>query len=338
MKVRDLGEFGLIERLTQAVTAGQEGRERGGTPSLALRVDMGDDTAAWECGQLSELATTDTVVEGVHFTRASTSWQDVGWKIMAANVSDIAAMGGLPLYALVTLGLPPDTEVADVDALYQGMLELGNLYGMRIVGGDVVRSPVVFVTVALTGVTDKTPLLRSAARPGDLVAVIGYLGSSAGGLELLTQGTTSAGVQDSAAQYLTQAHRRPRPAVEQGRALAAAGVLAAMDISDGLVDDLGKLCQASGMAAQVRAHQLPIHPHLKEAFPQRHLELALQGGEDYTLLFATPAAMMKRVLEQLPAPVATVGEIVQGQPGKVSVVDASGEELISLTRGWDHLR
>ena len=199
MNVRDLGEFGVIKLLTQMV-ADETKRPDSATPNdFVLLVDAGDDTAAWSCGQGTELCTTDTVVEGVHFTRATTPWRDLGWKTMAANVSDIAAMGGLPLYALITLGLPPDTEMEDLCSLYQGMIELGNRYGVAIVGGDMVRSPVVFVTVGLTGVCDGAPMLRSTAQRGDLVAVTGCLGSSAGGLEIMLKGLP---VQGESAEYL----------------------------------------------------------------------------------------------------------------------------------------
>lgn len=333
MKVRDLGEFGVIQRLRE--TIGQ--RPRGGDDAFdyELTVGVGDDATAWRGGQVTELATTDTMVEEVHFTRVTTPWYDLGWKVMAANVSDIAAMGGLPLYALITLGLPSDTEVRDVDRLYDGMLDMAEEYGFSVVGGDVVRSPVVFVTVALTGATEGDPLLRSGARAGHQVAVAGYLGSSAGGLKLMLQGKE---VDPEAAERLKQAHRRPRPCIHQGRVLAEEGAKAAIDVSDGLVADLSKLCQESNVSARIKGRQAPVDPLLKRAFSKEYLDLALGGGEDYALIFTAPQETMKRVLLHLPPPVAVVGDILEGSPGKVTVVDASGRDVTPAHRGWDHYR
>ena len=336
MKVKELGEFGVIKRLTEMVTRERRGPDNASRHNFRLLVDAGDDTAAWSCGQATELSTTDTAVEGVHFTRATIPWYDLGWKIMAANVSDVAAMGGLPLYALITLGLPPDTEMEDLESLYRGMIALGNEHGVAIVGGDVVRSPVVFVTVGLTGVCEGEPMLRSTARKGDLVAVTGYLGSSAGGLEIMLKGLP---IDGEAAEYLKTAHRRPEPCISQGRVLYQQGVRTAMDISDGLVDDLSKLCQASGVAARLESDKIPINPMLQEAFPHKYTDMALGGGEDYQLIFTASGELMERVLPLLPPPAAAVGEITRGEVGQVTVVDSkTGERLMTPQSGWDHFR
>ena len=334
MLIKDLGEFGVIDVLNRMVVEGRGEAVDDKPCGVELLVDTGDDTAAWRAvGEKTELFTTDTVVEGVHFTRETTPWRDLGWKSLASNISDIAAMGGQPACALVTLGLPPETAVSDLKELYRGMLEIGNRYGVSIVGGDMVRSPVVFITVALTGVTQYPPMLRSSAQPGDLVAVTGCLGSSAGGLKLMLEDRAT---PPEAAGYLKKAHRRPVPDVEAGQVLVRAGVNTAMDISDGLVDDLGKLCLASGVSAQVRADQVPLHPLLCETFPDEGLDLALNGGEDYKLLFAASPDLMAEVREVLPGAITTVGEITAGNPGRVTVVDASGTECSASRRGWDH--
>ncbi len=333
MQIRDLGEFGLIERLNEMVTRGRSGRDNGADHGFRLMVDTGDDTAAWAAAPATELFTTDTVVEGIHFTRETTPWHDLGWKSLASNISDIAAMGGLPLYALITLGLPPETEVADIEGLYRGMLEIGEEYGVAIVGGDMVRSPVAFITVALTGVLNGPPMVRTSARAGDQVAVTGYVGSSGGGLKLMLEGLTST---TGSAGFLREAHRRPRPAVAEGQMLSKAGVLTAMDVSDGLADDLSKLCLASGVAARIYANRVPIHPALQEVFPEDCLDLALYGGEDYLLVFTAPPKIMQVVVADLPEGAAVLGEICEGRPGDITLVRHEGAETAIGRAGWDH--
>ena len=333
MQVKDLGEFGVIDLLNGMVT-GQRARPRNAAPpQFPLLVDTGDDTAAWRAGNATELFTTDTVVEGAHFTRQTIPWRDLGWKSLAANISDIASMGGVPSYALVTLGLPPETLVEDLQELYLGMLEIANRYGVAIVGGDMVRSPVAFVTVALTGTLQGNPMLRTTAKPGDLVAVTGCLGSPAGGLKILLDGDPAS---PQAAKVLIGAHRRPVPEVEVGQTLLRLGVTTAMDISDGLVDDLGKLCRASGVSAQINANRVPVHPLLQETFPGQCLDMALNGGEDYKLLFAASPAQVQAVQAELPDTVWVVGQITSGTPGKVTILDSNGAESAAGRRGWDH--
>ena len=336
MKVKEIGEFGVISLLTEIVTRERKASDNASRHGFKLLVDVGDDTAAWQTSQGTELFTTDTAVEGVHFTKATTPWRDLGWKIMAANVSDIAAMGGLPLYAIVTLGLPPDTDTDDLESLYKGMVELGNSYGTAIVGGDIVRSPIVFVTVGLTGVCEGTPMQRSTAKPGELVAATGYLGSSAGGLAIMLEELATTG---EAVEYLKTAHRRPEPCVSQGQTLSRHSVRTAMDISDGLIDDLSKLCQASQVAARINADKIPIHSMLKDAYPQKYLELALGGGEDYQLIFTAPADIMAAALSELPPPACVIGEISEGESGQVTVVDSKADTVLtSSTKGWDHFK
>jgi len=342
MQIQEMGEFGVIDLLTRMVVQQRSGPNHGADLSFKLTVDNGDDTAAWQTGTATELFTTDTVVEGVHFTRETTPWRDLGWKCIASNVSDIAAMGGLPMYALVTLGLPPDTEVNDLEQLYQGMLEISNEHGVAIVGGDMVRSPVVFITIGLTGIHAGQPMLRSTARAGDQVAVTGYLGGSGGGLRLMLgaghDSNLSDQVSEEAAEYLRGCHRRPRPALAEGRILSASGVVTAMDVSDGLGDDLSKLCRSSGLSARIHAGQVPVHPLLKQAYPDDYLDLALAGGEDYLLLFTAPAEVMALVMAQLSQGAAVVGELLPGEPGRVSVLDVDGSERPASAAGWDHFR
>jgi len=340
MQIKDLGEFGVIDLLTRIVTDRRTGAGNAQSFSFNLTVDNGDDTAAWSpgpspsgTGRINELFTTDTMVEGVHFTRETTPWLDLGWKSIASNISDVASMGGLPSYALVTLGLPPETEVSDLEGLYEGMLQISNEYGLAIVGGDMVRSPVVFITVALTGAMQGQPMVRTTARPGDLVAVSGHLGSSGGGLKLMLEGTS---VEGEAPDFLRESHRRPRPAVAIGQSLVESGITTAMDVSDGLADDLSKLCRASGVSGKIFIDRLPVHQILRDHYPEDCVDLALGGGEDYVLLFTGPPAKVNHVVASLSDGAAVIGEISEGTPGQITVVDAQGNEIPASNRGWDH--
>lgn len=342
MKISELGEFGLIDRLAQAFA-------EAGRPD-SLLVGIGDDTAAWRASGV-QLITTDTLIEGTHFSLRYWSWRDLGWNSLAVNVSDVAAMGGTPEQALLTLALPPETAVADLDELTAGLVEAGREYGTAIVGGDIVACDTLMVTVALTGRAavdaDGEPLLmtRDGARVGDVIAVTGYLGDSAGGLRLLL------GEQETdpeAAEYLKRAHLRHRPALAVGRTAARLGVRAAIDVSDGLLQDLGHVCHASGLGAEVRAAGVPMSPALVRAFPGQALALACSGGEDYQLLLLAPGHTIQQVQRASKGPVSIIGEMVADPEHRVRLLDATGKEL-SLPAapagggsasggGWDHLR
>ena len=333
MQINELGEFGVIDILKRMVVDQRTDHGNALRFSFNLTVDNGDDTAAWTAGLGQTLFTTDTMVEGVHFTRETISWHDLGWKSLASNISDVASMGGLPAYALVTLGLPSDTEVSDLESLYGGMLEISNEYSMAIVGGDMVRSPVAFITVALTGVMQGQPMVRTGALPGDLVAVTGYLGNSGGGLKLMLEGKYEG---SGNSRFLRESHRRPSPAVAVGQSLVGFEVKTAMDVSDGLADDLSKLCRASGVSGKIFVDQLPIHPSLRAQFPNDSVDLALSAGEDYVLLFTGRPTKVNHVVSTLPRGAAVVGEITEGEPGEVVVLGTNGQELPAVNRGWDH--
>ena len=332
MKVSELGEFGLIARLAEAFA-------RGGQPS-SLVVGIGDDAAAWRASGV-QLVTTDTLIEGSHFALPQVSWRDLGWNALTVNVSDIGAMGGVPEQALLTLALPPQTEVADVDELVAGMLAAGSEYDTAIVGGDIVGCDKTMVTVTVIGralVDDRgQPLLmtRSGAQVGDAIAVTGYLGDSAGGLRILLG--ESAGSAE-AADYLKRAHLHHRPPLAVGQVAAREGVRAAIDVSDGLLQDLGHVCQASGLGAIVHAQRIPISPSLRQAFPQDALALACGGGEDYQLLLAASPEVVERVQDKTDVPIAVIGEMVADRQQRVRLLDEDGRELTLPRAGWDHLR
>jgi len=340
-----LGEFGLIDLLRGVIqrsrqSLAQRVREHPAPQALKtlqdIIIDVGDDAAAWLVDGSVQLSTTDTLVQDVHFSFDGATWRELGWKALAVNISDIAAMGGVPTYALVTLGLPGHTPVEGVSELYEGMIEIGDKYGAAIVGGDIIGAPVVVISLTLMGLGKPGELLtRSSARVGDLVAVTGYLGSSGGGLRMLLDKMV---LDVETARHLREAHLRPMPRVDEGQTLVRCGVRTAMDISDGLVADLSKLCKASGIAAKVHVSKVPVHPALKRAFPRDYLPLALGGGEDYELLFCGSSEVVERANETLETPVTIIGEIVEGSPGEVVLLDEEGRPVELKTWGWDHLR
>ena len=335
MRISELGEFGLIS-LVQEWTAGAvQPPAANSSTAYRVTVDNGDDAAAatFLSSPVTELYTTDTMVDGIHFTSETTPWRDLGWKAIASNASDVAAMGGAPAFALVTLGLPSDTRVDDIRELYAGMTEICREFGARVIGGDMVRSPVGFITVALTGIATGRPMVRTAARPGHLIGVTGPVGGAAGGLRTMLD---AAGTPGPDADQLATIHRRPRPHVAEGQILVANGVSSAMDVSDGLADDLAKLCLASGVAAVLWAEKVPADPALKSVFAEDWLDLALYGGEDYVLLFTAPPDMMDAAIDQLPASAAIIGEITGGPAGTVTVLDADGNPRLRGGAGWDH--
>ncbi len=332
MKVSELGEFGLINLLAEMVSASQQKNFK---PPRQLILGIGDDAAAWRSDDSIQLATVDSLVQGVHFSLSITPWHDLGWKALAVNLSDIAAMGGVPRYALIALSLPESSEVDDVVALYRGMIELAERFGVAIVGGDTCRAPLVSLTITVLGSAENNIMTRSAARPGDKIAVTGHLGSAAAGMEILSKGLTFA---EEHVAYLRDAFSRPLPRVSEGQQLVAQGVRAAMDISDGLVSDLSHICKASKVGARVDIARLPVHPAVKAGFGEKSIELALSGGEDYELLFAADSAVIDEVKKAVSCPVTVIGEILEGRVGEVNLVDINGEPFRLHKTGWEHFK
>ena len=351
MTLSTVGEFNLIERLTGVLG-------RPDAPGLLLGI--GDDAAAWRpTPDTVTVATADALVQGVHFDLATTSWADLGWKALAENVSDVAAMGCEPRYALIALALPGTVDPTEVEALYSGLQECAEAYRCSVVGGDVVASPNVAISVALIGESAPTaageepPLLtRSGARPGDLLAVTGPLGVSAAGLQALTErGTKGDGPTplpnpppQGGREFATiiAAHRRPIPRVAAGRALVQAGIRCAIDVSDGLIADVGHICERSAVDAEIDAARVPVHPAVAALYPEEALEMALSGGEDYELVCAGSQAAIRQASEVLRAAgepeLVFIGKIVarRGERPAVLVRDAAGKDLIIDHSGYQH--
>jgi len=333
MKVSDLGEFGLID-LQAKMSYGVPDKKAESWRQLILGI--GDDVAAWHGDTSIQLATVDSLIQDVHFSLDIPSWEELGWRAMAANLSDIAAMGGLPKYALVSLALPDNTEVDDVTALYRGMIELAQRFEVAIVGGDMSSAPLLVINITILGSTksqDKHILTRSAAKVGEKVAVTGYLGGATAGLEMLTKNLQ---FDSEATASLKKAFLHPLPRIAEGRALVEQGVRATIDTSDGLISDLGHICQSSRVSARIEIDRVPVQPAVRANFGDRALELALSGGEDYELLFSASAEIIDKVKAAVSCPITVIGEIVAGKAGEVTLVDGKGNPVNPPSAGWEH--
>lgn len=330
MKVSELGEFGLIDLLAKMIADSQGKRPA----SRRIISDIGDDTAAWKVNDSVQLATVDSMVQDVHFTLDTITWEELGWKSLAINLSDIAAMGGVPEYALIALGLPGDTGVENIGKMYEGMLELANHHDVAVVGGNMCGSPVISITITVTGSSpDGRILRRSTAKPGDLIAMTGYAGSSAAGLVMLRE-KLQFGAET--ATYLRTAFMRPKPRIAEGQLLLKHRVTTAIDISDGLLADLRHICEASKVGARVDADKVPVHAGMKSKFGERARELALTGGEDYELLFTADSEIIDKVKKETTCPVTIIGEITDEKAGKVRAVDTDGRTIKIDNGGWEH--
>ncbi len=305
-------------------------------------IGIGDDAAAVYFNGHTLILTTDSMVDGVHFRHHQISWHDLGWKSIASNQSDIAAMGANPEHAMLSLGLPHDVSYGEIDELLSGIVEALDQFGGCLVGGDTVFSPVLSVGIAMTGsgVAPDQVMRRSAASPGDMVVVSGYLGASAGGLAILNDGSKP---DREDAEQLLQAHFTPYPRTDLTRVMVQSGIKCAMDISDGLLIDLERICAASKTHAVIYADQVPIAPALISVFEDRALEMALTGGEDYELLYAANSEQVSLVnsaqSKDKSADFGIIGEFVEPRKRsapKVEVVDRHGDPMEILSSGWDH--
>ncbi len=324
MNVNDLGEFGLIARI-----AGRVGPGRG------VEIGIGDDAAATRSGSgMWTLTATDMLVEGVHFDLSLCGPATLGRKSLSVNLSDIAAMGGEPRHFLLSLAIPPYISVEFIDDFMRGMLDRADEFGVTLIGGDTCSSKSGLV-ISLTIVGEQIPdriIRRRGAVPGDIVFVTGFLGDSALGLEILKKGEPD--------NFATEKHLDPFPRVREGIALAEAGIPSAMiDISDGLLADLGHILDSSGTGARLELEKIPLSSFFREKcspLSGKSYSLALSGGEDYELLFTAPPTA-KSVIDSIPAlsgvSVTAIGEITSD--GGLTVLSGGSPYEISR-RGFNH--
>lgn len=334
MNLSELGEEALLEHLFQRFHLPKSG------PGLV--VGVGDDAGVLDLGSGKlTIVTTDMMVEGPHFRLDLITPYHLGWKSVAVNISDIAAMGGLPTWTFVSIGLKPDTDLEFVDALYEGMTECAERFFSKIVGGDMdsVKTDAVISVAQLGEVERECLALRSGARIGDKMLVTGRLGDSVGGLYLLLK----LGLDEATRDFgpLVDAHLMPTPRVREARAAVETGAVhAMMDLSDGLGRDLPKLCAASGVGALVYADRLPVGDDLRKAagiLGMDSVGLAAGGGEDFELLMtAAPedVAKIAQAVKDTGTSVTEIGEIVEG-PVEIAYSDGTRKPLEG---GWEHFR
>jgi thiamine-monophosphate kinase len=345
MKISDLGEFGLIDRI-QKLTSKK---------SSAAVIGIGDDAAALKVSASHTLLiTSDLLLEGVHFDLSYTDFYSLGWKSAAVNLSDIAAMGGVPRFCLTALGLPASVSVEQVSEFYRGFNALLRDHSTELVGGDTCRSRKgLFISVTALGEAEPSQVVtRAGARPGDRIFVTGTLGDSAAGMELLKSGAGGRGPGDrgkelkpeirnrkSAIANLIRRHLRPVPRVEWGRKLALSGCASSMiDLSDGLSSDIFHICEQSGVGAEILAGRAPMSGALRSMsgkLTKTAERYALTGGEDYELLFTVPPAGVKK-LQSLKIPLTEIGLITTGR--EITLINDKGNTRPLQSSGYEHFR
>jgi len=351
MKISRIGEFELIERIKKRVEKNYPTSE-----NKRVVAGIGDDAAVVEAyGEKLLVATTDTMVESVHFNTEDTEFEKIGHKAMVSCISDIIAMGGKPGYALISLALSKKNLTGDVDGLYRGMLRCGRKFGVRIVGGDVVSSPRnAVITVTLFGeVARGRVIYRSGAKVGDKILVTGNFGDSAAGLEILKGGWKIAAESDyirRCKKKLINRHLLPQPRVEEAEIISRKRLATSMiDSSDGLDLSVKFICQASKVGAKIWLEKIPISPSLsylssgrERASPSgiegaiRTLTFALYGGEDYELIFTVPGRKVDKVLKDVPH-TTMIGEIVPAK-WRVRYLDRESREVKLKGRGYEHFK
>ncbi len=332
----DVGEFGLIHRIHKLLK--KEGVK---TPGVTLGI--GDDTASIRPRPGYELLVTcDCLVDGQHFLSDRITPLDLGRRAMVVNISDIGAMGGQPLYALVSLGLKTDTPVEDVENTYRGFAVELNPFGASIIGGNITKTKdAIFIDITLLGEVEQGKLmLRSTSKAGDKILVTGYPGQAAAGLQLLLRSESR---KDMREHPLVRTYNTPSHRAREGQAIARSGYAAAMiDTSDGFLGDLGHICQDSGVGAELIQEKLPISEDLHQAALELKLdpyELFLQDSDDYELIITGASKNIAKIRSAVASvsnvPVTEVGKITDSA-GDIQLILPDGTRRHLTPSGWDH--
>lgn len=299
--------------------------QRFGLAGDAVQLGIGDDAAVLRAQPRPIVLSVDAAVQGVHFEPAFASYAEIGARAFTAAVSDLAAMGSTPLAALCALIVPSDLPRPEFAALNEGIAQAAQRYGCPVIGGNLSGGAQLSITTTVVGTLPGPGLYRSGARAGDAVYVSGPLGSAALGLRLLQLKAAERG------PAFVQAFRAPTARIAQGLALAGRAT-SAIDVSDGAAQDLGHICEASGIAAEIELERVPLAPGMKElarAIGEDPLRLALAGGEDYELIYTLPAGV------EDPCGGTRIGRMLEGS-GRVHLVDADGREIAIDGPGFRH--
>lgn len=327
MRIKDLGELKLIEKIRKEIGFSDK-----------LFIPIGDDTAAFELRPpFFTLLTTDSQVKNVHFKMDTISPEDLGFKALSINVSDIAAMAGIPKYAVIALGLEPQMEVDYVSDLYRGLKEAADLYKLTLAGGDISSSETFFINITVLGEVEPSLLRRRGeASVDDLIFVTGPLGASAAGLSVLQKNLE---VKDI--DYLVSKHNRPTAKIAEARLASENGAKAMEDISDGLITEVKHISNESGLGAIIEAERVPVDSKVNEIATElgvNPLQFALCGGEDYEIVFScsnNDSSTLEKVFEIEGKPLYKIGRITNGK--EVFILDKNGNNL-EFDSGWEHLK
>ncbi|SNZ03054.1 thiamine-monophosphate kinase [Persephonella hydrogeniphila] len=273
MKIKDLGEFGLIDRLTSILQVSDS----------SVVVGFGDDCSCVNINGELILFTSDIQLEGKHFLKEKIEPEDLGWKLISINVSDIVSCGGVPKWGFISVGFPPDTEFKYVEKIYRGMKDACDFYKTEIIGGNTTASDMVLLDLYLTGKTDRF-VGRKGAKKGDYLILSGYTGLSRAGLELLLMNKKN---YEDFEKRLIKAHTRPKARIDLSQKIMNYAN-SCIDVSDGLIGDLGHVERSSSVKIVLRKENLPVHPDLRlfcKKYSKDPFEYILYGGEDYELVF-----------------------------------------------------
>ena len=334
MSLKEIGEFGFIKKISRGCLI---------RPESIIKA-IGDDAAAFttDPAHLS-LITTDLLVERIHFLRNSISGFDLGYKSLAVNLSDIAAMGGTAREAFVSIAIPEDSPLDYLEAIYDGIKDLATQFNVNILGGDTTSSKVdLIINVVIYGTVAREEMLgRDAARPGDLIFSTGYLGDSKAGLHLILNNIPA---ESDELRNLLRTHLRPAPHLREGRFLAQQpAVRAAIDTSDGLSSDLGHIAEESGVGAILYSDKIPVSAALQlfcEQFNFDPVEYALSGGEDYTLLCTVSPQEAEAIADNFQKtfnrPLYKIGEINDQKNLKIIFPDKTAKTI--TPSGWNHFK
>jgi thiamine-monophosphate kinase len=326
--VRDIGEQGLLQLLQR----------------FCPKDVIGDDAAVlpFPPGQ-NLVVTTDVLVDGVHFSDRTTSPQDAGWRAVAANLSDLAAMGASPLGITVGLAVTGDLAVSWILQLYQGISDCLQQYNTPLVGGDICRSSVINIAITAFGhISPNRIIKRGAAKVGDAIVVTGIHGVSRAGLELLLNPEFGQNCSEVERQQLMQAHQRPKPRLDVLPILRhildqSSIQIAGMDSSDGLADAVLQICRASDVGAILERTLIPLPSALRKLATSSLWDWVLYGGEDFELVLCLPPEAAAALVKQLGGTAAIIGKVTPGEA--VWLRDASGnyqEEKLNLSQGFQH--